>query len=125
MVIFDRRSAQVLRSKPFIFFFSSVILLGSVAFVFSWIAFSRFERPVASPTAKLGCRPDGEGSWAIGVFYGDSPFSLKPVEDWNVWRNESEAWPGLIRFFLFRMMLSICFLKQRTLSHCKGTLELL
>ena len=27
-----------------------------------------------------GCREDNEGSWSIGVFYGDSPFSLKPIE---------------------------------------------
>lgn len=23
---------------------------------------------------------DNEGSWSIGVFYGDSPFALKPIE---------------------------------------------
>ena len=23
---------------------------------------------------------DNEGSWSVGVFYGDSPFSLKPIE---------------------------------------------
>ena len=28
----------------------------------------------------LGRRPDGEGSWAIGVFYGSSPFHLRPIE---------------------------------------------
>jgi hypothetical protein len=26
------------------------------------------------------CRPDAEGSWSAGVFLGDSPFSLKPIE---------------------------------------------
>lgn len=27
-----------------------------------------------------GCQVDNEGSWSIGVFYGDSPFALKPIE---------------------------------------------
>ncbi|KAM7265690.1 hypothetical protein ACFE04_003373 [Oxalis oulophora] len=38
---------------------------------------------------------DNEGSWSIGVFYGTSPFNLKPIEQHgnNVWRDESAAWP--------------------------------
>ncbi|CAH9105857.1 unnamed protein product [Cuscuta europaea] len=40
-----------------------------------------------------GCREDNEGSWAIGVFYGDSPFSLKSIEDMNIHSNKSAAWP--------------------------------
>lgn len=28
----------------------------------------------------VGCKEDSEGSWSIGVFYGHSPFSLKPIE---------------------------------------------
>ncbi|KAK9064043.1 hypothetical protein SSX86_017915 [Deinandra increscens subsp. villosa] len=41
----------------------------------------------------LGCQEDNEGSWGIGVFYGDSPFSLKPIEAMNIWDNKSAAWP--------------------------------
>ncbi|KAJ0718485.1 putative hexosyltransferase [Helianthus annuus] len=41
----------------------------------------------------VGCQDDNEGSWGIGVFYGDSPFSLKPIEDMNIWDNRSAAWP--------------------------------
>ncbi|GKB26608.1 glycosyltransferase family protein 64 protein C5, partial [Tanacetum coccineum] len=41
----------------------------------------------------LGCHEDSEGSWSIGVFYGDSPFSLKPIESMNVWDNKSASWP--------------------------------
>ncbi|KAI7730048.1 hypothetical protein M8C21_019999 [Ambrosia artemisiifolia] len=41
----------------------------------------------------LGCQEDNDGSWGIGVFYGDSPFSLKPIEDMNIWDNKSAAWP--------------------------------
>ncbi|KAJ0525373.1 putative hexosyltransferase [Helianthus annuus] len=44
-------------------------------------------------SGSVGCQPDSEGSWAIGVFYGDSPFSLKPIEAMNVWENTSAAWP--------------------------------
>lgn len=93
MGILNRRLDQILRSSSFLFLFSSAILIGFVALVFSWISFSPFERPVASPSAALGCRSDSEGSWSVGVFYGDSPLSLKPIEDWNEWRNDSEAWP--------------------------------
>ncbi|EEF29466.1 transferase, transferring glycosyl groups, putative [Ricinus communis] len=41
----------------------------------------------------VGCRQDNEGSWSIGVFYGHSPFSLKPIETMNVWKDDSAAWP--------------------------------
>ncbi|KAJ6727349.1 EXOSTOSIN HEPARAN SULFATE GLYCOSYLTRANSFERASE -RELATED [Salix purpurea] len=41
----------------------------------------------------LGCQEDNEGSWSIGVYYGDSPFSLKPIESMNEWRDEGAAWP--------------------------------
>ncbi|XP_073005993.1 glucosamine inositolphosphorylceramide transferase 1 [Typha latifolia] len=88
-------------STTFLFLFSSSLLLGSVSFFFSWLAFSPFQTPVpltsssssSSSSSSLGCRPDGEGSWSIGVFYGDSPLSLKPIEEWGVWRNGSAAWP--------------------------------
>ncbi|KAJ6835471.1 glycosyltransferase family protein 64 protein C5 [Iris pallida] len=95
----DRRLVQILRSSAFQFLFSCLILFSSVAFLFSWIYFSPFPRaPLPSPSssAALGCRPDGEGSWSIGVFYGDSPFTLAPIERQTpdkAWRNESAAWP--------------------------------
>ncbi|XP_071732933.1 glucosamine inositolphosphorylceramide transferase 1-like [Rutidosis leptorrhynchoides] len=41
----------------------------------------------------IGCQEDNEGSWGIGVYYGDSPLSLKPIEDMNIWDNKSAAWP--------------------------------
>ncbi|KAK4493237.1 hypothetical protein RD792_017894 [Penstemon davidsonii] len=41
----------------------------------------------------VGCAEDNEGSWSIGVFFGDSPFSLKPIESMNIWKDESRAWP--------------------------------
>nr|XP_043613491.1 glucosamine inositolphosphorylceramide transferase 1 [Erigeron canadensis] len=41
----------------------------------------------------IGCQEDNEGSWGIGVYYGDSPFSLKPIEHMNIWVNRSAAWP--------------------------------
>ncbi|KAL2554609.1 Glycosyltransferase family protein 64 protein C5 [Forsythia ovata] len=41
----------------------------------------------------MGCLEDNEGSWAIGVFYGDSPFTLKPIEDMNIRKDASAAWP--------------------------------
>ncbi|CAL9169787.1 unnamed protein product, partial [Musa hybrid cultivar] len=62
--------------------------------LFAWLTVSPFPKPLPlSPSSASGCRPDGEGSWSVGLFYGDSPFSLKPIEFWNVWDNETAAWP--------------------------------
>nr|CAD1841798.1 unnamed protein product [Ananas comosus var. bracteatus] len=105
---------RMLRSPAAVFLVSSFFLLGSVALLFAWLTFSPFPKPLpvsskssssaaamaassssSSSSSSLGCRPDGEGSWAIGVFFGDSPFSLEPIElQWNEWRNESAAWPA-------------------------------
>ncbi|KAJ4769451.1 Glycosyltransferase family protein [Rhynchospora pubera] len=87
---------RLLRSASFLYLFSSILLLGSVAFLFSYVTFSPFSSVYPSSSldsSALGCQPDGEGSWSIGIFYGDSPFSLKPIEEWNLWRNGSAAWP--------------------------------
>uniref|UniRef100_A0A7N0TLU7 Glucosamine inositolphosphorylceramide transferase 1 n=1 Tax=Kalanchoe fedtschenkoi TaxID=63787 RepID=A0A7N0TLU7_KALFE len=72
------------------FFAASASLLAAVSMLYAWIFISPY-----SPHSNnlLGCRPDGEGSWSIGVFYGDSPFSLKPLESMNVWKDEGSAWP--------------------------------
>ncbi|GMG99453.1 hypothetical protein Nepgr_001293 [Nepenthes gracilis] len=79
----------------FIFFLAAFLLLGSVATLYAWLFFTPFARPpyVRTGLASMGCQEDNEGSWSIGVFYGDSPFTLKPIEDWNLWKNESAAWP--------------------------------
>ncbi|RLN39008.1 glycosyltransferase family protein 64 protein C5-like [Panicum miliaceum] len=49
----------------------------------------RFPHP---PATRL-CRPDAEGSWSAGVFLGDSPFSLKPIEHWGISSGGGAAWP--------------------------------
>lgn len=76
--------------STFSFFFSAFLLLGSIGTLYAWY--------LCAPNAykglsSIGCQQDNEGSWSIGVFYGDSPFSLKPIEDINVWKNKSAAWP--------------------------------
>ncbi|MQL92100.1 hypothetical protein Taro_024715 [Colocasia esculenta] len=95
-----------------LFIFSSAAVLMLIASLFAWVTFSpRYSFASSSRSGSWGCRPDGEGSWSIGVFYGESPFSLKPIESgvrrssecflnssftmnqWNVWRNRSSAWP--------------------------------
>ncbi|KAG9158628.1 hypothetical protein Leryth_019222 [Lithospermum erythrorhizon] len=68
------------------------------AFGFLGVVGSIYARLMFSPNVhgmltKLGCVEDNEGSWAIGVFYGDSPFSLKPIEDVNIQKDKSAAWP--------------------------------
>lgn len=65
-------------------------MLGSIAGIYAWLMFTP---NVQKGFSFLGCQEDNEGSWSIGVFYGVSPFSLKPIEAMNVWKNESAAWP--------------------------------
>lgn len=49
--------------------------------VFSLIGFLYTYMMYDNNNDSIGCQEDSEGSWSIGVFYGDSPFSLKPIED--------------------------------------------
>uniref|UniRef100_A0A5B6ZHR0 Glucosamine inositolphosphorylceramide transferase 1 n=1 Tax=Davidia involucrata TaxID=16924 RepID=A0A5B6ZHR0_DAVIN len=77
-------------SSTFAFFLASFVLLGSIATLYAWLIFTPNVRTTLS---SFGCQEDNEGSWSIGVFYGDSPFSLKPIETVNVWKDESAAWP--------------------------------
>ncbi|CAN8298019.1 unnamed protein product [Cochlearia groenlandica] len=82
--------------RRFLFFASCFGFYAFVAATYAWVAFpthlGRTDH-VSSSSSSLGCREDNEGSWSIGVFYGDSPFSLKPIETINVWRNESASCP--------------------------------
>lgn len=64
-------------SSGFVFFFGCFVLFGSIATLYGWLAFSPTVHTALSP---FGCQVDNEGSWSIGIFYGDSPFSLKPIE---------------------------------------------
>lgn len=80
-------------SSAFIFFLTSFLILGSVASIFAWLTFSPYMRPPPFPSSLGGCNDDNEGSWSVGIFYGDSPFSLKPIESRNVWRDKTAAWP--------------------------------
>ncbi|RZR90701.1 hypothetical protein BHM03_00018666 [Ensete ventricosum] len=76
-----RRWRRCVRSAGFLFAASAALLLGSTVALFAWLTFSPFPKTLPiSPSSASRCRPDGEGSWSIGLFYGDSPFSLKPIE---------------------------------------------
>ncbi|KAI3458895.1 hypothetical protein Pfo_015558 [Paulownia fortunei] len=77
-------------SSTVAYFLFSFVVLGSIG--------SLYARYMLTPNVRtgitaLGCQEDNEGSWALGVFYGDSPFSLKPIEAMNVWKDKSAAWP--------------------------------
>ncbi|CAM8958052.1 unnamed protein product [Rhodiola kirilowii] len=74
-------------STASMFFMSSMLFLSFVVVIYFWVVFG----PVRM--GRSACLEDNEGSWSIGVFYGDSPFDLRPLEDMNVWRNESATWP--------------------------------
>lgn len=64
-------------SSGFVFFFGCFVLFGSIATFYGWLVFSPVVHTALNP---FGCQEDNEGSWSIGIFYGHSPFSLKPIE---------------------------------------------
>lgn len=78
-------------SSTISFLFVSFMVLSSFGFMYNYMLYGN--KYISSSSSSVGCQEDSEGSWAIGVFYGDSPFSLKPIETMNVWENRSAAWP--------------------------------
>lgn len=100
---------RCLLSSGFVFFFGCFVLFGSVATLYVWFAFTpyyyaRSPAESASSSAMLGCQEDNEGSWSIGVFFGDSPFSLKPIEAVRI------ISPSFNFFFTFTVGLPPLFL---------------
>jgi hypothetical protein len=83
-------------SSTFLFFLSSVLLFSSLGMLFAWLAFSPYKQ--LNNAGALGCQPDNEGSWSIGVYKGSSPFALQPIE--MVSNNNT-----LLSFFLSSYML--------------------
>ncbi|VFQ63432.1 unnamed protein product [Cuscuta campestris] len=77
-------------SSPSAFFLVAFVLLASIACIYSRFLLTANAHASLSP---MGCREDNEGSWAIGVFYGDSPLSLRPIEDMNISSAKAAAWP--------------------------------
>lgn len=77
-------------SSTFAYFLCTFVVLGCLGSVYSMYMVSP---NVRSAMAAVGCQEDNEGSWSVGVFYGDSPFTLKPIEAMDVWKEESSAWP--------------------------------
>ncbi|KVI06861.1 EXTL2, alpha-1,4-N-acetylhexosaminyltransferase [Cynara cardunculus var. scolymus] len=80
-------------SSTLSFLLGSFMVLSSIGFLYTYMV---YKNPIVNNNS-LGCEEDSEGSWGIGVFYGDSPFSLKPIEAvsvrMNIWENTSAAWP--------------------------------
>ncbi|KFK24896.1 hypothetical protein AALP_AA8G038800 [Arabis alpina] len=80
--------------RRFLFFVSCFGFYALVSATYAWLAFPpHLGRTDHVSSSSLGCIEYNEGSWSIGVYYGDSPFSLKPIESINVWRNDTAAWP--------------------------------
>ncbi|KAG8645308.1 hypothetical protein MANES_10G053900v8 [Manihot esculenta] len=82
-------------SSELVFFLCCLVLYGSIGMLFGWLMFNKPYVGAGGVVglSSVGCQEDNEGSWSIGLFYGNSPFSLKPIETMNVWKNESAAWP--------------------------------
>lgn len=72
--------------RRFLFFVSCFGLYALVALTYAWLAFPpHIGRTYHVSSSSLGCREDNEGSWSVGVYYGDSPFTLKPIETVSLW----------------------------------------
>ncbi|KAH7547807.1 hypothetical protein JRO89_XS14G0018900 [Xanthoceras sorbifolium] len=84
---------RLMLSSGFLFFVGCFVVYGLIGWFYGWLVFMKPYPYVTTGMAPFGCREDGEGSWSIGVFFGDSPFSLEPIENKNVWRDHSAAWP--------------------------------
>lgn len=68
---------MAMSSSSLRFLVVSGIVLVTMSSVYAWLFFSP---DVHKGLSSNGCQVDNEGSWSIGVFYGDSPFALKPIE---------------------------------------------
>ncbi|XP_071732365.1 glucosamine inositolphosphorylceramide transferase 1-like [Rutidosis leptorrhynchoides] len=79
-------------SSTITFLFVSFMMFSSFGFLYTY-TFYKYPNLNNYGNNSFGCQEDSEGSWSIGVFFGDSPFSLKPIEDINIWENKSAAWP--------------------------------
>lgn len=90
-------------STPFLFLAYSFVILTLFASLFSWFAFSPLSRSALLPPY-LGCRVDIEGYWSIFVFYGDSPFLLKPVESVSLLGATALVW--------FQVSVLLCACKK-------------
>ncbi|KAK8691723.1 hypothetical protein V6N13_075222 [Hibiscus sabdariffa] len=78
----------------FVFCLVCFVIHGLIAVLYGWLILTRpFSLNEGKGLPWLGCQEDNEGSWAIGVFFGPSPFSLQPIETAQIWINESAAWP--------------------------------
>ncbi|KAJ3694999.1 hypothetical protein LUZ60_000376 [Juncus effusus] len=79
-------------AKPSVSFLTASFLLSFlVGFGYYRIVVTSFLKP---ELGFVGCRPDGEGSWSIGIYYGKSPFTLSPIELHEKKINvNNSAWP--------------------------------
>lgn len=86
-----RGLAAAARSSPALsFLLAAAAAAALVGGAYFWVVVASFRLP---DSQALGCRPDGEGSWAIGVFYGSSPFDLRPIELEGKSSANGSAWP--------------------------------
>lgn len=77
--------------RPFIIFLGFCGILSIIGLAFSWLTLSPFRSLYLGPFS--GCQTDNEGSWAVGMYFGSSPFSLRPIEQGNFRNDEASAWP--------------------------------
>jgi hypothetical protein len=69
--------AAAARSPAASFLLAAAAAASLVGGFYFWLVVSSFRLP---DSGAAGCRPDGEGSWAVGMFYGSSPLALRPIE---------------------------------------------
>lgn len=69
-----------------VFFLCCLVVFGSIGTLYAWLAFMppNIRAGGGGGMPSFGCQQDSEGSWSVGVFYGDSPFAFKPIETVNI-----------------------------------------
>lgn len=72
----NKQGRRLMFSSGFVFLFVSFVVYGLIGWFYCWLL---LVKPYNG--GMVGCREDGEGSWSVGVFFGDSPFSLQPIEN--------------------------------------------
>ncbi|XP_051208218.1 glucosamine inositolphosphorylceramide transferase 1 [Lolium perenne] len=80
-----------LRASPAVsFLLAAAAAAALVGGAYFWLVVASFRLPDAQAR---GCLPDGEGSWAVGVYYGNTPFDLRPIELEGRSSANGSAWP--------------------------------
>jgi hypothetical protein len=94
-----------LRASPAVsFLLAAAAAAALVGGAYFWLVVASFRLPDAQAR---GCLPDGEGSWALGMYYGNTPFDLRPIE---LVSSRSASLPAFLPLLSLRGFLRRCWM---------------